>query len=162
MSLRCLVSLLYLVEIDHFDLNMTVSAKCLENKEDVAGQGVIRILGDVNPEADMWEQMMQQNQQMMQLMQQQIQQNAQSQQQWATTMQQGQRVHQQHPPPPVVGNPAFREYNRNNPPEFNGRGETQEAKRWIKHMEKIFCIADCTNEEKVIFATNQFRGAAED
>jgi hypothetical protein len=65
-------------------------------------------------------------------------------------------------PPPVVGNPAFREYNRNHPPEFNGRGEPQEAKRWIKHMEKIFRMADCTEEEKVIFATNQFRGTAED
>jgi len=29
-------------------------------------------------------------------------------------------------------------------------------------MEKIFRMADCNEEEKVIFATNQFRGAAED
>jgi hypothetical protein len=29
-------------------------------------------------------------------------------------------------------------------------------------MEKIFRMAECTEEEKVIFATNQFRGAAED
>jgi hypothetical protein len=29
-------------------------------------------------------------------------------------------------------------------------------------MEKIFRMADCTEEEKIIFATNQFRGAAED
>jgi len=29
-------------------------------------------------------------------------------------------------------------------------------------VEKIFRIADCTEEEKVVFATNQFRGAAED
>ena len=58
--------------------------------------------------------------------------------------------------------PAFREFNRNHPPEFNGEGEPQEAKRWVKHMEKIFRMADCTEEDKVIFATNQFRGAAED
>jgi hypothetical protein len=77
-------------------------------------------------------------------------------------MQQGPRVHQQHPPPPAVGNPAFREYNRNHPPEFDGRGEPPEAKRWIKHMERIFRMAVCTEEEKVIFATNQFRGPAED
>jgi hypothetical protein len=87
------------------------------------------------------------------------QQNAQSQQQWATAMHQCQGAHQQHPPPPVVGHPTFREYNGNNPPEFDGRGEPQEAKRWIKHMEKIFHMAECTEEEKVIFATNQFRGA---
>ena len=29
-------------------------------------------------------------------------------------------------------------------------------------MEKIFRMADCTEEEKVVFVTNQFRGAAED
>ena len=71
-------------------------------------------------------------------------------------------MYQQHPPPPVIGNPAFREYNRHHPPEFNGEGEPQEAKRWIKQMEKIFRMAECTEEEKVIFATNQFRGATED
>jgi leucyl aminopeptidase (aminopeptidase T) len=107
--------------------------------------------GNFNPDANMWAQMMQQNQQMMQ---QQIQQNAQFQQQWTATMQQGPCVHQQHPPPSIIGNPAFREYNRNHPPKFNGYGEPQEAKRWIKHMEKIFRMAECTEEEKVIFATN--------
>jgi len=29
-------------------------------------------------------------------------------------------------------------------------------------MEKIFRMADCTDKDKVIFATNQFRGAAKD
>jgi len=96
------------------------------------------------------------------MMQQQIQQNAQSQQQWNAAMQQGQGMHQQHPAPPVIGNPTFREYNRHHPPEFNGDGESQEAKRRIKQMEKIFRMVECTEEEKVVFATNQFRGAAED
>ena len=36
--------LLYLVEFDHFDSYMTVRVKCLENEEDVAGQGLIRTL----------------------------------------------------------------------------------------------------------------------
>ena len=39
---RIFALLLYLVEFDHFDLYMTVRAKCLENEEDVAGQGLIR------------------------------------------------------------------------------------------------------------------------
>jgi len=77
-------------------------------------------------------------------------------------MQQGQGMHQQAPPPPVIGNLTFREYNRHHPPEFNGEGEPHEAKRWIKKMEKIFRMAECSEEEKEIFATNQFRGAAED
>jgi len=94
--------------------------------------------GDFNPDGNTWAQMLQQNQQMMQLMQQQIQQNAQSHQQWTAAMQQGQGAHQQQPPPPIIGNPTFREFNRNHPPEFNGEGEPQEAKRWVKHMEKIF------------------------
>jgi hypothetical protein len=62
----------------------------------------------------------------------------------------------------VVGNPAFREYNRNHPPEFNGEGDPQEAKRWIKQMEKIFGMATCSEEDKVVYATHQFIGAAED
>jgi hypothetical protein len=49
----------------------------------------------------------------------------------------------------------------NHPPEFDGSGEPPEAKRWIKHMEKIFLMANCTAEEKVVYATNQFRGAAQ-
>jgi len=77
-------------------------------------------------------------------------------------MQQGQGMHQQPPLPPVIGNPAFLEYNRHHPLEFNGEGEPQEAKRWIKQMEKIFQMAECTEEEKVVFTINQFRGAAED
>jgi hypothetical protein len=117
---------------------------------------------NVNSDAQMWAQMMQQNQQMMHMMQQQIQQNTQSQQQWAAAMHQGPGLNQPHPPPPVVGNPAFREFNRNHPPEFDGSGEPPEAKRWIKHMEKIFLMANCTEEEKVVYATNQFRGAAQD
>ena len=107
--------------------------------------------GEFYPDGNMWAQMLQQ-----------IQQNAQSQQQWTAAMQQYQGAHQQQPPPPVIGNPAFREFNRNHPPEFNGEGEPQEAKRWVKHMERIFRMTDCAEEDKVIFATNQFRGAAED
>jgi hypothetical protein len=149
--------LLYLVETDHFDLNMTVRAIMSGARR---GRGRPRVNQNmeenVNPDAQMWAQMMQQNQQMMHMMQQQIQQNAQSQQQWAAAMQQGSGMHQPHPLPPVVGNPAFREYNRNHPPEFDGSGEPPEAKRWIKHMEKIFLMANCTEEEKVVFATNQF------
>jgi len=106
--------------------------------------------------------MMQQNHQMMQMMQQQIQQNAQTQQEWNAVMQQGQGMHQQPPSPPVIGNLAFREYNRHHPPEFNGEGEPQEAKRWIKQMEKIFRMVECTEEDKLVFATNQFRGVVED
>jgi len=34
--------------------------------------------------------------------------NAQSQHQWNAAVQQGQGMHQQHPPPPFIGNPAFR------------------------------------------------------
>jgi hypothetical protein len=152
-----------LVEIDHFDLNMTVRAIMSGAQR---GRGRPRanqnVQDNANPDVQMWAQIMQQNQQMMHLMQQQIQQNAQSQQQWDAAMHQGPGAHQQNQPPPVVGNPAFREYNRNHPPEFDGRGEPPEAKRWIKRMERIFRMAVCTEEEKVIFVTNQFRGPAED
>jgi hypothetical protein len=102
----------------------------------------------------MWAQLMQQNQQMMnmmqQQMQQQMQQNAQAQQQWAAAMQQGPGAYNQPPPPPpIVGNPIFREFNRNHPPKFDGSGEPPKAKRWIKQMEKIFLMVNCTEEDKV-------------
>jgi len=35
------ILVLYLVEFDHFNLNMTVRTKCSENEEDVAGQELI-------------------------------------------------------------------------------------------------------------------------
>lgn len=53
-------------------------------------------------------------------------------------MHQGPVFQQPPPPPPTVGNPVFRQYNRHHPPEFNGYGEPQEAKRWLKQMEKNF------------------------
>jgi hypothetical protein len=63
---RMLSSLLYLVEIDHFDLNMTVRAKMSGARR---GRGRPRVNQNmeenVNPGAYMWAQMMQQNQQMM-------------------------------------------------------------------------------------------------
>jgi hypothetical protein len=66
-----LSSLLYLVEIDHFDLNMTVRARMSGARK---GRGWPRgnqnVEENVNPDANMWAQMMQQNQQMMHLMQQ--------------------------------------------------------------------------------------------
>ncbi|MCH80451.1 retrotransposon protein, partial [Trifolium medium] len=133
-----------------------------------------------DPNANMWAQMLHQqqmlqqqyqaqqaqqalqHQQMMETLQHQINQQAQSQEHLANLVQQGQAFQPHPPPPPVVGNPAFREYNRNHPPEFNGEGDPQEAKRWIKQMEKIFGMATCSEEDKVVYATHQFRGAAED
>jgi hypothetical protein len=161
---KIFVLIVILVKIDHVDLNMTVRAKMSGARR---GRGRPRgnpnVEENVNPEAQMWAQLMQQNQQMMHMMQQQMQQNAQTQQQWAANMQHGPGVcHQPPPPPPVVGNPTFREFNRNHPPEFDGSGQPPEAKRWIKQMEKIFLMVHCTEEDKVVFATNQFRGAALD
>jgi hypothetical protein len=77
--------LLYLVEIDHFDLNMTVRAKNVRRTKGTwqAKRGNQNVEGNFNPNANMWAQMMQQ-----------IQQNAQSQQQWVAAMQQGPCVHQ--------------------------------------------------------------------
>ena len=61
-----LSSLLYLVEIDHFDLNMTVRAIMFGARR---GRGRPRVNQNmeenVNPDAQMWAQLMQQNQQMM-------------------------------------------------------------------------------------------------
>jgi hypothetical protein len=74
---RMLSSLLYLVEIDHFDLNMIVRARMSGARRRRGRPRVNQNMEEnVNPDANMWAQMMQQNQQMMHLMQQQIHQNA--------------------------------------------------------------------------------------
>jgi len=46
--------------------------------------------------------------------------------------------------------------------EFNGEGGPHEAKSWIKQVEKILFLADCSEADKVPYATNQLRGVAED
>lgn len=41
--------------------------------------------------------------------------------------------HYQAPPPPhVVGNPAFREFNKHHPSKFDGTEDPKEANQWIK------------------------------
>ena len=45
---KIIVLIAMLVELDHFDLNMTVRAKCPENEEAVAGQELIRIVKKIS------------------------------------------------------------------------------------------------------------------
>ena len=47
----------------------------------------------------------------------------------------------------------FAEFQKANPPSFEGTFDLDKAKEWIKAMEKVFSILACTDYQKVMFAT---------
>ncbi|GAU50497.1 hypothetical protein TSUD_242400 [Trifolium subterraneum] len=59
-----------------------------------------------------------------------------------------------------TGSAAFREFCRMNPPEFVGEYVPSVAREWIQRMSGILDSMECTELEKVTFATRFLRGAA--
>ncbi|GAU10567.1 hypothetical protein TSUD_419560, partial [Trifolium subterraneum] len=59
-----------------------------------------------------------------------------------------------------TGSAAFREFCRINPPEFVGEYVPSVAREWIQRMSGILDSMECTELEKVTFATRFLRGAA--
>ncbi|GAU51812.1 hypothetical protein TSUD_416000 [Trifolium subterraneum] len=59
-----------------------------------------------------------------------------------------------------TGSAAFREFCRMNPPEFVGEYVPSVAREWIHRMSGILDSMECTELEKVTFATRFLRGAA--
>ena len=55
----------------------------------------------------------------------------------------------------------FAEFRKVNPPSFRGDFEPDKADEWIKAMEKVFSVLDCTNCQKVAFATYMLEADAE-
>ena len=47
----------------------------------------------------------------------------------------------------------FAEFRKANPPSFRGAFDSDKADEWVKTMKKVFSILDCTNRQKVAFAT---------
>ena len=52
-------------------------------------------------------------------------------------------------------------FRRLNPPIFKGDGRPTEVEGWIREMEKIFQVIQCTNEEKVSLATYMLQARAD-
>ena len=47
----------------------------------------------------------------------------------------------------------FAQFRKANPPSFRGAFDPDKTDEWIKAMEKVFSFLDCTNSQKVAFAT---------
>ncbi|XP_058756739.1 uncharacterized protein LOC131629951 isoform X2 [Vicia villosa] len=66
-------------------------------------------------------------------------------------------------PPPLPENPNrfFFDIFQLNPPSFAGGDHPLEAQSWIRELNKIFKIVQCTDEQKVKFAAFMLKGAAD-
>ncbi|XP_058775640.1 uncharacterized protein LOC131649918 [Vicia villosa] len=73
---------------------------------------------------------------------------------------QGQQPPTQVPVPQAATGPDFRAFFRMDPPEFVGGLDSLLAHDWLAGMEKVFQAIQCTEEEKVIFATQKMKGPA--
>lgn len=52
------------------------------------------------------------------------------------------------------------EFQRTNPPVFSSSEDPMEAEDWLRNIEKKLLIAQCSEREKVLFASYQLDGAA--
>ena len=55
----------------------------------------------------------------------------------------------------------FEEFKKANPPSFQGAYDPDKADEWIKAMEKVFSILDCSDHQKVTFAIYMLEADAE-
>ncbi|GAU46468.1 hypothetical protein TSUD_402350 [Trifolium subterraneum] len=102
-----------------------------------------------DPDANMWAHMMHQQQQF------QAQQAQRHEEMMMMFQQQMGNAHTQN-----TGSAAFKEFCRMNPPEFVGEYVPSVAREWIQRRSGILDSMECTELEKVTFATRFLRGAA--
>jgi hypothetical protein len=77
------------------------------------------------------------------------------------TMQPNQQAHQQQaPPPPPPHQSHLAEFLGTRPTTFSQAKDPMEAEDWLNGVEKKLVIAQCTDHEKVLFATHQLFGTA--
>ena len=55
----------------------------------------------------------------------------------------------------------FAEFRNTNLPNFRGAFDPDKADEWVKAMEKLFSVLDCTDHQKVAFATYMLEADAE-
>jgi hypothetical protein len=82
-------------------------------------------------------------------------------------MRQEQRVQQQQPPlppPPPSAPPRdkHREFMRHKPPTFSNSTDPLQADDWLKSIDKMLNIAQCSDREKVLYASGRLTGPAAD
>jgi hypothetical protein len=66
------------------------------------------------------------------------------------------------PPPPVPPRDKHREFMSHKPPTFASSPDPLHANDWLKSMEKMLNIAQCSDWEKVLYASSRLTGPAAD
>ncbi|XP_035541661.1 uncharacterized protein LOC118344664 [Juglans regia] len=58
------------------------------------------------------------------------------------------------------GGCTFKQFNSTHPPTFDGRSDSNVAEDWMQDIEEIFSVLECTDQQKVRFATFKLIGEA--
>src|SRR6266498_371883 len=66
------------------------------------------------------------------------------------------------PPPPPPPQSKLRDFLSTKPPEFSQAIEPLDADDWLKVVESKLLISQCSDREKVLFATHQLTGSVAD
>jgi hypothetical protein len=66
------------------------------------------------------------------------------------------------PPPPVPPRDKHREFMSHKPPTFASSLDPLHADDWLKSVEKMLNIAQCSDREKVLYASGRLTGPAAD
>jgi hypothetical protein len=66
------------------------------------------------------------------------------------------------PPPPVPPWDKHREFMSHKPPTFSSSPDPLHADDWLKSVEKMLNIAQCSDREKVLYASSRLTGPATD
>ena len=60
------------------------------------------------------------------------------------------------------GSRMLETFQRNHPPTFKGGHEPDEAQSWLKEIERIFRLMECTDAQKIRFGTHMLASEADD
>jgi hypothetical protein len=72
------------------------------------------------------------------------------------------QMNQAPPPPPPPTRDRHREFMSHKPPTFSHSSDPVQADDWIKIVEKMLNIAQCTDREKVLYASGRLEGTTAD
>jgi hypothetical protein len=72
------------------------------------------------------------------------------------------QMNQAPPPPPPPARDRHREFMSHKPPTFSHSPDPLQADDWIKTVEKMLNLAQCTDREKVLYASGRLEGTAAD
>ncbi|XP_042059745.1 uncharacterized protein LOC121804321 [Salvia splendens] len=65
------------------------------------------------------------------------------------------------PPAPTVDRTVINTFLKKKPPTFDGKGDPTEAESWIRALERLFDLLQCTDDERLVCASLQLTGSAD-